>query len=52
MKKILALVLVLALSLGYLGALAEEVNWRALEGGELMVYGQRRGAWRCRGQGL
>ena len=38
MKKILALVLVLALSLGYLGALAEEVNWRALEGGELMVY--------------
>ena len=38
MKKILVLVLALILSLGCMSAMAEEIDWRALEGGELMVY--------------
>ena len=36
MKRILGLILVLCL--GCMAAAAEEINWRALEGGELMVY--------------
>lgn len=39
MKKILVLLLVAILALGSMTALAEEIDWRACEGGELMVYG-------------
>ena len=38
MKKILVMVLALILALGSVAALAEEVDWRAYEGSELMVY--------------
>ena len=38
MKKILVLVLALILCLGCMSAMAEEIDWRALEGGELMIY--------------
>ena len=38
MKKILVLVLALVLALGCCAALAEEVDWHACEGSELMVY--------------
>ena len=38
MKKILTLVLALILALGCMSAMAEEVDWRACEGSELMVY--------------
>ena len=38
MKKILVLVLALVLSLGCMSAMAEEIDWRAYEGTELMVY--------------
>ena len=39
MKKCIALILALLLTGLFSLALAEEINWRALEGGELMVYG-------------
>ena len=38
MKKILVMVLALVLALGCVSALAEDVDWRAYEGSELMVY--------------
>ena len=38
MKKFLILILALALCLGGMCASAEEINWRACEGGELTVY--------------
>ena len=37
-KKILVLALALIMALGCMSAIAEEVDWRACEGGELMVY--------------
>ena len=39
MKKILVLIMGLMIAFGCIPVLAEEVDWRALEGGELMVYG-------------
>jgi len=39
MKKILVLVLALILALSCFGAVAEEIDWRAYEGTELVVYG-------------
>ena len=39
MKKILVMLLALVMVLGCFSAMAEEVDWRALEGCELMVYG-------------
>ena len=39
MKKILVMLLALVMVLGCFSAMAEEVDWRALEGSELMVYG-------------
>ena len=38
MKKILVLALALIMALGCMSAIAEEVDWHACEGGELMVY--------------
>ena len=38
MKKILVFVLALILAMGCIPAMAEEIDWRALEGSELMVY--------------
>ena len=38
MKRMQVLVLVLILCLGCISAAAEEIDWRALEGGELMIY--------------
>ena len=39
MKKFLVMLLALILALGCVSALAEEIDWRALEGGELNMYG-------------
>ncbi len=39
MKKILVMLLALILVVGCMSAMAEEIDWRALEGGELMMYG-------------
>ena len=39
MKKILVMLLALIMVVGCMSAMAEEIDWRALEGGELMMYG-------------
>ncbi len=39
MKKILVMLLALILVVGCMSAMAEEIDWRALEGGELNMYG-------------
>ena len=39
MKKILVMLLALILVVGCMSAMAEEIDWRACEGGELMMYG-------------
>ncbi|MEG0935432.1 MAG: ABC transporter substrate-binding protein [Clostridia bacterium] len=39
MKKLLTIVVCMLLVVGSMSAFAEEINWRALEGSELMVYG-------------
>ena len=39
MKKILVMLLALVMVLGCLSAVAEEIDWRACEGGELNMYG-------------
>ena len=39
MKKLLVMLLALILVVGCMSAVAEEIDWRALEGGELMMYG-------------
>ena len=39
MKKILVVLLALVMAVGCMSAMADEVDWRALEGGELNMYG-------------
>ena len=39
MKKILVMLLALIMVVGCMSAMAEEIDWRACEGGELMMYG-------------
>ena len=38
MKKVLGLVLALVMILSCIPAMADDIDWRACEGGELMVY--------------